>query len=127
MLAAYLLFDDEVVLVLGVTPNDFRLLSNGIAAPLIDLEALAQATESELPVKIQVVFGVTEDAIQERIGQSLRESGLPGEVQLLSDNQVAAVLDGDPGYEDEARISPAHLAAHTAEELAIKRARARLN
>ncbi len=121
MLACFLHFEEEVVLILGLTPNDVMLMSTGASPPLMDLGELAKDFDCGLPSRMQVVWGVDEDAIQEKISQSLESSG--------NENAEREDVPSEKleQYLKEASISPAHVAANASEELAIKRAQAKLN
>lgn len=129
MIAAFLQFDDETVLVLGLTYADLALLAMGDEPPPMNIGKLAADLQSPLPTRVQILVGANNDQIQARIEGALN----PGvETNMLPDAQVASYLGTESGDEDVAdgrqradEAQEAVLAA--ARELAVKQARARLN
>lgn len=120
MLAAFLHFEEEVVLVIGLTPKDFALLAGGAPAPTIDIESLAAEADCPAATRIEVVFGVSEEAINERIQTALGSTST-GMRELTGGSSL------EEQYVRQDSPSPAGMAASAAEELAIKRAKAKLN
>lgn len=129
MIAAFLQFDDETILVLGLTHTDLALLATGDEPPPMNIGKLAADLQSPLPTRVQILVGANNDQIQARIEGALN----PGvETNMLPDDQVASYLGTESGDEDVAdgrqradEAQEAVLAA--ARELAVKQARARLN
>jgi hypothetical protein len=121
MLCAFVHGKTDVVLVLGLTPDDIRLAVRGVPFPAVDLETLADHFDCPLPGTLQIVFGNSEEEIEARIhAASTRAEGEDDRVEVLPAEQMEQ-------YMKESQVSPAHMAAHAAEEQAIKRAQSKLN
>lgn len=116
MIAAFLRFESETVLVVGLTPRDVTLLATGSSPPMIDIAGLAQELGAQPPTRLQVLFGLSEAHIEEMISETM---GTASEGVEVAPDRLAQYLD-------EGEVRPQQTASE-AEELAIKKAKAKYN
>lgn len=117
MIAAFIQFDDETVLVLGLSTRDLMVLFEGAEPPPMNLTKMAAHMGCPPPTRLQVITGANDDDLNSRVRAVLGEDVASFE---LSRRETRDLLGLEPTGGD--------LAAAEAEEAAIKRAKnARFN
>lgn len=128
MLAAFLQFDNETCLVIGLTHDDLTMLAMGDEPPTMNLGQLATDLESPLPSRLTILVGPNNEAIQARLQSAMSPDTV---ARMIPENEVAGYLGVELTPEEtaaaEAELASVETALTAARELAVKQARARLN